>query len=150
MSISTNIYRPFVCDPLHLYISLVNNSVDPITHLFGCGTGLLTHLGHLIFTLYIRTYVLSFVCTVLWFLALIINMVSKFITTLIIAIFITHLQSSFLVRHLLPLQCTLFSIIFKLLCCRSCGHRPSLCFTPSSAPSATANHLLLHSRLHAW
>ena len=30
MSISTNIHRPFVCDPLGPYISLVNNSIDPI------------------------------------------------------------------------------------------------------------------------
>ena len=31
ISISTNIYRPYVCDPLGLYISLVNNSIGPIT-----------------------------------------------------------------------------------------------------------------------
>ena len=31
MSISTNIYRPYMCDPLNLYISLVNNSIDQIT-----------------------------------------------------------------------------------------------------------------------
>ena len=31
MSISTNIYRPNVCDPLGPYISLVNNSIDQIT-----------------------------------------------------------------------------------------------------------------------
>ena len=31
MSISTNIHKPFVCDPLGLYISLVNNSIDQIT-----------------------------------------------------------------------------------------------------------------------
>ena len=31
MSISTNIHRPCVCDPLGLYISLVNNSIDQIT-----------------------------------------------------------------------------------------------------------------------
>ena len=30
MSISTNIYRPYVCDPLGPYISLVNKSVDLI------------------------------------------------------------------------------------------------------------------------
>ena len=29
--ISTNIHRPYVCDPLGPYISLVNNSIDPIT-----------------------------------------------------------------------------------------------------------------------
>ena len=31
MSISTNINRPYVCDPLGLYLSLVNNSIDQIT-----------------------------------------------------------------------------------------------------------------------
>ena len=31
MFISTNIHRPYVCDPLGLYISLVNNSMDQIT-----------------------------------------------------------------------------------------------------------------------
>ena len=31
VSISTNIHRPYVCDPLGLYISLVNNSIDQIT-----------------------------------------------------------------------------------------------------------------------
>ena len=31
MSISTNIHRPYVCDPLGLYISLVNNYIDQIT-----------------------------------------------------------------------------------------------------------------------
>ena len=31
MSISTNIYKPFVCDHLGLYISLVNNFIDQIT-----------------------------------------------------------------------------------------------------------------------
>ena len=31
MSISTNIHKPYVCDPLGPYISLVNNSIDPIT-----------------------------------------------------------------------------------------------------------------------
>ena len=31
MSISTNIYRTYVCDPLGSYISLVNNSIGPIT-----------------------------------------------------------------------------------------------------------------------
>ena len=31
MSISTNIHRPYVCEPLGSYISLVNNSIDPIT-----------------------------------------------------------------------------------------------------------------------
>ena len=31
MSISTNIHRPYVCDPLGPYISLVNNFIDPIT-----------------------------------------------------------------------------------------------------------------------
>ena len=31
MSISTNIHRPYVCDPLGPYISLVNNSIDQIT-----------------------------------------------------------------------------------------------------------------------
>ena len=30
MSISTNILKPYVCDPLSLYISLVNNSIDQI------------------------------------------------------------------------------------------------------------------------
>ena len=30
MSISTNMYRPYVCDPLGLYISLVNNSIGVI------------------------------------------------------------------------------------------------------------------------
>ena len=29
--ISTNIHRPYVCDPLGPYISLVNNSIGPIT-----------------------------------------------------------------------------------------------------------------------
>ena len=32
MSISTNIHKPYVCDPLGPYISLVNNSIDQITH----------------------------------------------------------------------------------------------------------------------
>ena len=31
MSISTNIHRPYVCDPLGPYISLVSNSIDQIT-----------------------------------------------------------------------------------------------------------------------
>ena len=31
MSISTNIHRPYVCDPLSPYISLVNNSMLQIT-----------------------------------------------------------------------------------------------------------------------
>ena len=31
MSISTNIHRPYVCDPLGPYISLVDNSIDQIT-----------------------------------------------------------------------------------------------------------------------
>ena len=31
MSISTNIYKPYVCDPLGPYISLVNNSINQIT-----------------------------------------------------------------------------------------------------------------------
>ena len=31
MSISTNIHKPYVCDPLGPYISLVNNSIDQIT-----------------------------------------------------------------------------------------------------------------------
>ena len=31
MSISTNIHRPYVCDTLCPYISLVNNSIDQIT-----------------------------------------------------------------------------------------------------------------------
>ena len=31
MSISTNIHRPYVCDPLGPYISLINNSIDQIT-----------------------------------------------------------------------------------------------------------------------
>ena len=31
MSISTNIHKPYVCDPLGPYISLVNNSMDQIT-----------------------------------------------------------------------------------------------------------------------
>ena len=31
MSISTNIHRPYVCDPLGPYISLVNNSLEQIT-----------------------------------------------------------------------------------------------------------------------
>ena len=31
MSISTNIHRTYVCDPLGPYISLVNNFIDPIT-----------------------------------------------------------------------------------------------------------------------
>ena len=31
MFISTNIHRPYVCDPLGPYISLVNNSIDLIT-----------------------------------------------------------------------------------------------------------------------
>ena len=31
MSISIKIYRPFVSDPFGPYISLVNNSIDPIT-----------------------------------------------------------------------------------------------------------------------
>ena len=29
--ISTNVYRPYVYDPLGLYISLVNNFITPIT-----------------------------------------------------------------------------------------------------------------------
>ena len=33
MSTSINIHRPYVCEPLGLYISLVNNSIDPITSL---------------------------------------------------------------------------------------------------------------------
>ena len=31
MSISTNIHRHYVCDPLGPYISLVNNYIDQIT-----------------------------------------------------------------------------------------------------------------------
>ena len=31
MSKSTNIHRPYVCDPLGPYLSLVNNSIDQIT-----------------------------------------------------------------------------------------------------------------------
>ena len=31
MSISTNIHRPYVCDPLGPYISLINHSIDQIT-----------------------------------------------------------------------------------------------------------------------
>ena len=31
MSISTNIHKPYVYDPLSLYISLVNNFIDQIT-----------------------------------------------------------------------------------------------------------------------
>ena len=31
MSISTNIHKPYVCDPLGPYISLVNNYIDQIT-----------------------------------------------------------------------------------------------------------------------
>ena len=31
MSISTNIYRPYVCDPLGQYISLVKNYINQIT-----------------------------------------------------------------------------------------------------------------------
>ena len=31
VSISTNIHRPYVCDPLGLYILLVNNYIEPIT-----------------------------------------------------------------------------------------------------------------------
>ena len=31
MFISTNIHRPYVCDPLGPYISLVNNTIDQIT-----------------------------------------------------------------------------------------------------------------------
>ena len=31
MSISTNIHRPYVCNRLGSYISLVNNFIDPIT-----------------------------------------------------------------------------------------------------------------------
>ena len=31
MSISTDIYWPYVCDPLGPYISLVNDSINPIT-----------------------------------------------------------------------------------------------------------------------
>ena len=31
LSISTNIHNPYLCDPLSLYISLVNKSIDPIT-----------------------------------------------------------------------------------------------------------------------
>ena len=34
MFLSTNIYRPYVCDPLVPYISLVNNSIDQITPYF--------------------------------------------------------------------------------------------------------------------
>ena len=30
-SISSDIHRPYACDPLGPYISLVNNSIDPIT-----------------------------------------------------------------------------------------------------------------------
>ena len=32
MSISPNIHRPYVCDSLGPYISLVNNSIGLITH----------------------------------------------------------------------------------------------------------------------
>ena len=31
MSISTNIHKPYVCDALGPYISLVNNSIDQMT-----------------------------------------------------------------------------------------------------------------------
>ena len=31
ISISTNIHRPYICDPIGPYISLVNNSIDQIT-----------------------------------------------------------------------------------------------------------------------
>ena len=31
MSISINIHRPYVCDPIGPYISLVTNPIDPIT-----------------------------------------------------------------------------------------------------------------------
>ena len=31
MSISTNIYRPYMCDPIRPYISLANNCTNPIT-----------------------------------------------------------------------------------------------------------------------
>ena len=31
MSISTNIDKPYVCDPLGPYISLINNSIDQVT-----------------------------------------------------------------------------------------------------------------------
>ena len=31
MSISIDIYRPYICDPIGLYILLVNNSIYPIT-----------------------------------------------------------------------------------------------------------------------
>ena len=31
MSISIDIYRAYICDPLGLYFFLVNNSIDPIT-----------------------------------------------------------------------------------------------------------------------
>ena len=31
MFISTNVHKPYVCDPLGIYISLVNNSIDEIT-----------------------------------------------------------------------------------------------------------------------
>ena len=32
MFVSTNIHRPYTCDPLGPYTSLVNNFIDPITH----------------------------------------------------------------------------------------------------------------------
>ena len=32
MSIFTNIRRPYVCDPISLYISLVNNTIDQTMH----------------------------------------------------------------------------------------------------------------------
>ena len=31
MSISTNIHKPYVCDPLGPYVSIVNNSINQIT-----------------------------------------------------------------------------------------------------------------------
>ena len=31
MSISTKIHRPYVCDPVGPYISLVNNPIDQLT-----------------------------------------------------------------------------------------------------------------------
>ena len=31
-SIPTNIYRPYMCDPLGLYVSLVNNFIEQIKH----------------------------------------------------------------------------------------------------------------------
>ena len=30
MSITTNIHKPYVCDPLDLYIYLVNSSIEPM------------------------------------------------------------------------------------------------------------------------